>query len=214
MILKNVDFFFHLKQLPSNIQSIRIEYDLVCDKIKYTNTINAQWLSINSNKFETKKHCGFQTFLSNKLKSYDCITWKIGLKIVEILYVQDEIVTEIQTLLAENSIMYYLAGGATGSGQKSGNSGTNNKTKSRDNEERKDTCDKGSNSGGTGSGCNGGGGRDRDNDDNRKRDDANNNNKDKEQEDEDEEEKNEEQDDEQESKQKEKKCFESFCQRI
>eukprot|EP01084_Bolivina_argentea_P276030 470870_1 len=109
MILKNVDFFFHLKQLPSNIQSIRIEYDLVCDKIKYTNTINAQWLSINSN--ETKKHCGFQTFLSNKLKSYNCITWKIGLKIIEILYAEDCLyrTTSISTSIlptAEESLEY------------------------------------------------------------------------------------------------------------
>eukprot|EP01084_Bolivina_argentea_P316042 547740_1 len=77
--------FLHIRMLPMNVESIKVEYDLLCDyggNNKYQHVMIPQVL----NKF--KKYCGMQTFSSKRIK-YQYMIWNIGIKIIEIKYVHD-----------------------------------------------------------------------------------------------------------------------------
>eukprot|EP01084_Bolivina_argentea_P307041 530650_1 len=76
-----VALFFYIDYLPENIDAIRIEYDLICDKqIKYYNSMMPQWLS------KEKRYCGFKTFSSKCLNKNKFICWNIGIKVIDIRY--------------------------------------------------------------------------------------------------------------------------------
>eukprot|EP01084_Bolivina_argentea_P231209 389952_1 len=100
--------FLYLDQFPVNIESIQIAYDLLCNKKPiYRNYMPPQRLS------KSKTFCGFQVFSCTNLEKNDFIEWHIGLKVIEIKYIdtskfdnnanQDENVLPIQCIELKNS---------------------------------------------------------------------------------------------------------------
>eukprot|EP01084_Bolivina_argentea_P079034 143428_1 len=85
--------FFHLDSnifTGTNIESIQIEYNLLCQQTKYKNIMSAQWLSKN------KQYCGFQTFSTKVLNKKKSITWKIGIKILQIIHKKSKSYLDLQ----------------------------------------------------------------------------------------------------------------------
>eukprot|EP01083_Nonionella_stella_P172259 590586_1 len=79
---KKCALFLHMHDTPQYVESIKVEYDLLCDwggNIKYQHVMIPQVLN------EEKKYIGCQTFSSNKIK-YQYMIWNIGIKIIEVQY--------------------------------------------------------------------------------------------------------------------------------
>eukprot|EP01084_Bolivina_argentea_P073486 133359_1 len=75
---KKCALFLCLNSFPIHVESIRIEYDLICDKKPmYRNHMEPQWIS------KTKPYCGFKTFSSKNLRLNDYIRWQLAVKILQ-----------------------------------------------------------------------------------------------------------------------------------
>ena len=82
---QKIAIFLYLDSLPINIEKVRVEFDLLCEsdtKHTYRNFMEPQWL------WKNKQYCGFQTFPSSRLSKYKFIKWRLGIKIIQIKYVQ------------------------------------------------------------------------------------------------------------------------------
>eukprot|EP01083_Nonionella_stella_P271771 921193_1 len=84
------DIFLHLNgdELPHHIDAVRVEYDMICDygKIyKYQRLMSPQWL----NRDAAHSECGFETLPTKILQSATNVTWTIGMKVINILYINN-----------------------------------------------------------------------------------------------------------------------------
>eukprot|EP01084_Bolivina_argentea_P291510 501008_1 len=94
---KKCALFLYLNELPKQIESIRIEFDLLCDKKNpYKQYITPQWLS------KSQIFCGSQTFSHKDLERNSLIVWHLGIKLIDIQYRDMGVDDKLNALKLEN----------------------------------------------------------------------------------------------------------------
>eukprot|EP01084_Bolivina_argentea_P186039 320731_1 len=80
--MQNCALFLYLDLLPSDVDSIRIEYDIMC---KYNSSYRHHQISsqLLSTKENYKQYCGSQIFPSHIAKKTDAVQWLIGIKLLQ-----------------------------------------------------------------------------------------------------------------------------------